>query len=111
MEEMAVKLNVTDREGALREVEGEEGDTLMRLLRDQGFGTEGTCGGECSCGTCHIYLGDALLALLEKPSEEEADMLDALSDVIEVRPSSRLACQINLAPAMEGVSLEVAPQL
>lgn len=108
---MAIKLKVTDREGTVRVVEGEVGDKLMTLLRDNNFGIEGTCGGECSCGTCHAFIGAELLATLEPPEEDEADMVEALADAIEVRPNSRLTCQIMLAAEHDGMALEIAPQL
>lgn len=108
---MPIKLNVTDREGVIRPVMGEEGDTLMKLLRDQNFGIEGTCGGECSCGTCHVFAGAALLAMLDEAEEDEADMIEALEDAVEIKPSSRLSCQITLSAAMDGADLEIAPQL
>jgi ferredoxin, 2Fe-2S len=106
-----VKLNVKDRAGSVREVSGEVGDTLMRILRDQDFDVAGTCGGECSCGTCHVYVSGQAWASLPASSEEESDMLLSLADVIEVTPESRLSCQITLTADMDGASLEVGPQL
>lgn len=37
-------------------------------------------------------------------------MLEAMGDVVEVKPCSRLSCQIIMTPDMEGHSLEIAPQ-
>lgn len=108
---MTVKLNVTDREGALRVLEGKGGDLLMKLLREQGYGIAGTCGGMCSCGSCHVYAGAELMAVLPEAGEDERDMLDALADAVEVCVASRLSCQIVLDAAMDGASLEIAPQL
>lgn len=46
-----------------------------------------------SCGTCHIEVpeGDELL---DRPGEEEADLLDLLPGP----PTSRLACQAQVRP-------------
>jgi 2Fe-2S ferredoxin len=106
-----VKLIVTSREGELKEIEATAGDNLMEVLRAADLGVLGTCGGMCSCGSCHVYAGEALLGASPEKSEDEQDMLDALSDVIEVRESSRLACQISVSDAMADTELEIAPQI
>jgi 2Fe-2S ferredoxin len=107
---VTVRLKVTDRDGESREVHVEQGVSLMMALREGGFGVEGTCGGACSCGSCHVYAGDDLLSHLQDAEEDERDMLEALADVVEVRPHSRLSCQITVSDEMDGASVEVAPQ-
>jgi ferredoxin, 2Fe-2S len=106
-----VKLLVTTREGEEKALDATEGANLMNVLRENDLGVPGTCGGMCSCGSCHIFASDALLAAAPPPSEDERDMLDALSDAIEVRPCSRLSCQIAITPALDGASLEIGPQI
>lgn len=59
--QVTVRLNIIDRDGNAQKVEAEPGLTLMNVLRDAALGVEGTCGGECSCGSCHVYLGDTML--------------------------------------------------
>jgi 2Fe-2S ferredoxin len=86
------------------------GDTsLMEALRDAGHDVAGTCGGACSCGTCHIYVDAADFASLPAIAEDEADMLDALSDVVTVKPCSRLACQLRCDGRIT-LAVEIAPQ-
>ena len=82
-------------------------DSLMEALRAEGHEVAGTCGGACSCGTCHIYVTDQ--ESLPPRSEDEADMLDALSDVVAVKPCSRLACQLR-SLNRESLAVEIAPQ-
>ena len=54
---------------------------------------EGTCGGQMSCCTCHVYLNDATIARLPKAARAENDMLDL---AFEPNHSSRLGCQVEL---------------
>jgi ferredoxin len=54
----------------------------------------GTCGGQMSCCTCHVYLDPATFASLPPPEVAELDMLDLAH---EPRPDqSRLGCQVRL---------------
>jgi ferredoxin, 2Fe-2S len=69
-------------------------------------GVDATCGFCCSCATCHGYVGEAGMAVLPPPSEDERSLLEALDSV---RPDSRLLCQIEVTPALDGLVIEVAP--
>src|SRR3546814_12520284 len=66
------------------------GMALMESLRDAGLGVDGTCGGAMSCGTCHVYVAAAWLDKLPAKSQDEADMIEALADLVELRPGSGL---------------------
>ncbi|WP_157217366.1 2Fe-2S iron-sulfur cluster-binding protein [Flavisphingomonas formosensis] len=103
------KIEVRARDGAVQTVEAPDGTVLMRRLRDAGLGVAGTCGGMSSCGSCHVYVesGGERLA---PPGEDEADMIAALADVVEVRPESRLSCQIVMNADSDGLAIEIAPQ-
>ncbi|OCC23539.1 ferrodoxin Fdx [Croceicoccus estronivorus] len=102
------KIEVQDRDGGVHTLEAPDGTMLMRLLREEGLGVAGTCGGMSSCGSCHIYVRSN--HPLPAPSEDEADMIEALGDIVEVRPNSRLSCQIVLGPETAGLSIEIGPQ-
>ena len=67
-------------------------------------GIEAECGGACACATCHVYVDEAWSEKTGKPSEMEEDMLDFAFDV---RPVSRLSCQIKVAPELDGLILRV----
>lgn len=108
---LMVAISVRTREGELCVVEAKEGQSLMEALRGAGLDVLGTCGGMCSCGSCHVYAGNDLLEAVSAPGEDERDMLDALSDVVEVKPCSRLACQIPVTTTLESLTVEIAPQL
>lgn len=103
------RINVIDRNGSPHTLESNGHATLMEVLRDEGLGTEGTCGGICACGTCHVYIRNT--ATLPAADEDEQDMLAALSDVVAVTDASRLACQIRFDTLGDSLDVEVAPQL
>jgi ferredoxin len=106
---MVVEVKVTDRNGAERVLEAERGRPLMEVLREAAVGVEGTCGGACACGTCHIYVSAGWLERLPPPGEDEQMMLEAIGELVEVRPVSRLSCQIPLGEELSGITLEVGP--
>lgn len=102
-----VTINVVTREAETLTISGQAGRRLMEVLRDEGLGVEGTCGGACSCGTCHVYVANG--ARLDPPGEDESDMIAALGDVGDVRETSRLSCQIILGDSLDGLEVEIAP--
>ena len=58
------------------------------------------CGGACSCATCHVYVEAAWVDRLETKGEVEESMLDAVCDL---RPNSRLSCQIKVTEELDGL--------
>jgi ferredoxin len=76
------------------------GDSVLDVAKSSGgeelLGEymEGTCGGQMSCCTCHIYVDEATFKALPKPSEAELDMLDLAYEPRENQ--SRLGCQVKL---------------
>lgn len=103
------QIEVTTAAGKTKTLDAEPGGTLMEVLRDAGL-VEGACGGVASCGTCHIYLDEDWAADVNPVEEEEQLMLDGLAETVEVRPTSRLACQIPVSKKLDGLMLEIAPQ-
>ena len=93
--------------GAAIEVDAFPQMTLMEaaLINDIP-GIIGMCGGICSCATCHIYVDDNWQANLPAPSQEEDEMVSALT---QSRPGSRLGCQVKVTDAMDGLVVHVAP--
>lgn len=55
------------------------------------------------CATCHVYVDDAFASRLPPMQEREDVMLDCT--VSERRPNSRLACQIEVTEAMDGMTV------
>ena len=102
-------VQVIGRDGVERTIDAANGCPLMESLREANTGIEGTCGGACSCGTCHVYVAAEWAARLPAKSEDEAMMLDAIGEFVEIRPTSRLSCQIPMKDKLAGLSVEVAP--
>lgn len=87
------------------EVEAESGASLMEAARNNNVpGILADCGGTCACGTCRIYLDEDWWARLGGPSEIEAATLDAHDDA---EPCKRLACQIPVTDAMQGLIIRL----
>lgn len=105
-----VKIYATDREGNEQELDAPEGEPLMETLRDEDMDVEGTCGGQCACGTCHVYVDEAWIDQLPSRGEDEEMMLEAIGELIEVKPNSRLSCQIKPDDSLEGLKVQVAPE-
>ena len=75
-------------------VEAENGSTVMENAIKNGIpGIEAECGGACACATCHVYVDEAWREKTGEPSPMEEDMLDF---GFEVKPNSRLSCQIKV---------------
>ena len=98
-----VKITFIDTAGTARTVEGEAGSTVMETAIKNGVpGIEAECGGACACSTCHVYIDDAWREKVGEPSPMEEDMLDF---AYEVKPSSRLSCQIKVSEELEGLTV------
>ena len=101
------KLIVTNRDGETREIEVENGLTVMEAIRDNGFDELlALCGGCCSCATCHVFVDEATGTLPEM-SEDEDDLLES-SD--HRKESSRLSCQIPFTAELDGLKVTIAPE-
>ena len=95
------------KDGSSQTVEAKTGETLMHeALRHGVTGIIGECGGSCMCATCHIYLEDPERFGLGSISEMEETMLELEGE--DVTPDSRLACQIEVSPELEGLTVTVA---
>lgn len=99
-----VKVVFVERHGATRELTGESGVSLMQAAKTHGVDMEGACEGCMACSTCHVIVDPAWSGKLPKPAEAEADMLDL---TYGVTPTSRLACQITLTPALDGLTVRL----
>jgi 2Fe-2S ferredoxin len=95
------KITYIDSGGTPRTVDGEVGATVMETAIRNGIpGIEAECGGACACSTCHVYVDEAWRAATGEPSPMEEDMLDFAYDV---KPNSRLSCQMRIAADMDGL--------
>jgi len=90
-----------DHRGHETKVEAENGSTVMEAaIRNAIPGIVAECGGACACATCHVYVDEAFMAVVGEPEPMEEDMLDFAFDV---RPTSRLSCQIKIRDNLDGL--------
>lgn len=81
------------------------GRTAMEAARDNNIrGILAECGGECSCSTCHCYVDPVWTERLPRKNDIEASLLEFAH---EPREASRLACQLLVTEALDGLVLHV----
>jgi 2Fe-2S ferredoxin len=95
------KITYIDDDGTARTVDAEIGSTVMETaLQNDIPGILATCGGSCSCATCHVYVREDWFDRLPPPELEEQDMLDTAHDL---KANSRLSCQLRVTEAFDGL--------
>ena len=99
-------IKITNREGVESEIEGEIGISVMENLRDNDYELEAICGGQCSCATCHIYVGEDWVSNTGARSDEENELLEELDSI---QDNSRLSCQIEFTADLDGLEVTIAP--
>lgn len=90
-------------DGSTTEADVPPGENVMRGALYNGIdGVVGECGGGLSCATCHCYVDEDWTDRVGPPaSPAEAELLE--SAATEVRPTSRLSCQIEMTDALDGL--------
>ena len=102
------KLTIVGRDGRQSVVEARSGWSVMENIRNAGFDELlALCGGCCSCATCHVHVAEEWLDRLEPMGADEDDLLDTSS---HRGPTSRLSCQIEFGPELDGLTVAVAPE-
>ena len=94
------KVSITTRDGTECIVDAPIGQSLMNAIRSETSDILALCDGACSCATCHVHVEEAWKEKVGPPSAMEEDMLDFAFDV---RPTSRLSCQIKVTPELDGL--------
>lgn len=107
-----VKITIIDREGISHEVEAptDMAMNVMEVVRAYELAPEGTigiCGGMAMCASCQVYVLSENVELPPKQDEEEAMLWEAFN----VKENSRLGCQINITENLEGLVVELAPEV
>lgn len=97
-----VKVTYIEHDGKETVVDAAEGESVMEAAIAEGIdGIVGECGGSMMCATCHCYVESVWIEATGTRSEGEGDMLECADS--EVKSTSRLACQITLTPALDGL--------
>jgi 2Fe-2S ferredoxin len=101
------KLVVTDRSGVERAIDGEDGLSVMEIIRNAGAEEPfALCGGSCSCATCHVYVDPAHAEAIPGIAGDEDDVLDGSN---HRRETSRLSCQMVFRNELSGLRVRLAP--
>jgi 2Fe-2S ferredoxin len=99
------KITYIAADGSRFEVDAENGTTVMEnAIRNGVPGIEAECGGACACATCHVYVDESFKPIVGEPEPMEEDMLDF---AFEVKPTSRLSCQIRVRDELDGLTVTV----
>ena len=99
------KVTFIEHNGTRIDVSVPDGTTLMRAAVDNAVpGIDGDCGGQCACATCHVFVEPDWQARVGGRNESEEAMLDFAAGT---QPNSRLACQIELTAAHDGLTVRM----
>ena len=95
------KITFIEHDGTTHTVEAELGSTVMEsAIRGGVTGIVAECGGSCTCATCLVHVDEAWFDRLDPRSAEEEDQLDF---AYEVKPTSRLSCQVTVTEDLDGL--------
>lgn len=102
-----VQINFILKDGTEKKVDAPLGLSLMEVaVKHEIEAIEGACGGGLACATCHLYVHpdfkEKSMPEDGEVSEEEEDMLDLAFDI---RPTSRLCCQIIVTEDLDGLTV------
>jgi 2Fe-2S ferredoxin len=104
-EEHVPKVTYVQYDGKVITAEVPEGRSLMQgAVDNQVDGVVAICGGSCSCGTCQVYVDEAWLAAAGEAGPDEVELLAFSS---HPAPNLRLACQIPMSAALDGIQVSV----
>ncbi len=106
-----INIIIIDRQGVKHEVEAptDMNMNVMELVRSYELAPEGTigiCGGMAMCASCQCYIVSDH-ALPEMGDDEDL----MLSEAFNVKDNSRLSCQIFIKEDLDGLEVELAPEV
>lgn len=98
-----IKVIFVDDNGE-KEIEAMVGLSILEVAHENDIDLEGACEGSLACATCHVILEEKIYNSLDEPEEAEEDMLDLAFGLTH---TSRLGCQIILAPELDGMRIRL----
>ena len=99
------KINFIEHNGAEHTVEAVNGDSMMQsAINNLIPGISADCGGECSCGTCHVVIESSWIEKVGGPNNTEEAMLSLNPDR---QSTSRLSCQIEISDNLDGIIIKL----
>jgi 2Fe-2S ferredoxin len=106
-----IKIIITDRHGVKHQVDAptDMNMNVMEIVRSYELAPEGTigiCGGMAMCASCQCYV----VSEHELPEMSyDEDLM--LSEAFNVKENSRLSCQIFIKEELDGLEVELAPEV
>jgi ferredoxin len=106
-----INIKITDRNGVIHKVVAptDMAMNLMEIVRSYELAEEGTigiCGGMAMCASCQCYVNSDH-KLPEMTDDEDA----MLAEAFNIKDNSRLGCQIQMTSEMDGLEVELAPEI
>ena len=102
-----IKVTLIDRNGNRHTLEAptDMNMNLMELCKSYDLPVQGICGGMAMCASCQIYINSDNF-LNHKTDDEEA----MISEALYLKNNSRLGCQVQITPDLDGLIFELAPE-
>ncbi|WP_417363140.1 ferredoxin [Galbibacter sp.] len=106
-----ITIKIKDRDGVVHQVEAptDMAMNLMEVVRSYELAPEGTigvCGGMAMCASCQCYVTSDH-QLPEMGYDEDL----MLAEAFNVKDNSRLGCQIQMTEDIDGLEVELAPEV
>lgn len=100
-----IHISVEDEAGGAHQlaIPADVDRSLMDVLRESEYDILASCGGMALCATCHIEVLEGM-EHMPPVTDAELDMFDTLADAPD---NSRLACQIRMSPALDGLKIRL----
>jgi len=99
---ITIHLHPHDPSQAAHSLQVQPGQSLMQAAVDANLdGIQADCGGLLTCATCHVVVQADWLSKLPPVSSDEDGMLAFTAQTREA--GSRLSCQIELTPKLDGL--------
>ena len=99
------KITYIEHNGKSHTLEVPNGLTVMEgAVQNNISGIDAECGGSCACATCHVYVDKKWFNKLPNKENAEEDMLDM---AFELKPLSRLSCQLTVTDELDGLVVKM----
>ncbi|MCY4426241.1 MAG: 2Fe-2S iron-sulfur cluster-binding protein [Halieaceae bacterium] len=100
-----IKISFLTTDDEEHHIEAAPGINLMQVATGEGVpGIAAECGGAMACATCHVHVDEAWYERLPEPAQDELAMLQFADNP---GATSRLSCQIEVTPELDGLVVRV----
>jgi 2Fe-2S ferredoxin len=100
------RITFVEPDGTTRAIDAVSGLTVMEnAVRHDIAGIAATCGGCCTCATCHVVVAPEWSEIAGAPSPEESEILAFADSCPEA--GSRLSCQLRMSELLDGIVVRV----